>query len=106
MMRLDKDTEPNIVLRNPDAPLKSSYSPVGVELPCDVHLLNLRALPTPSGSLFVPANSSALFLHRFGFDCNFKAWGRCTTQNGTVSLNFDLINVNFSLNYLFHKLSF
>ncbi|KAG8179509.1 hypothetical protein JTE90_005258 [Oedothorax gibbosus] len=87
LMRLDKEAEPNIVLRNPDAPLKSSYTPVGVELPCDIHLLNLRTLPTPSGSLFVPTNSSAIFLHRIGFDCNFKAWGRCTTQNGTVSIS-------------------
>ncbi|GIY58026.1 alpha-mannosidase 2 [Caerostris darwini] len=86
LVRLDKDAEPNIVVRNSDAPLKSSFSPVGVELPCDVHLLNLRTLPTISGTLFLPSNSSALFLHRLGFDCNFKTWGHCSTQNGTVSV--------------------
>ncbi|GBM19405.1 Retrovirus-related Pol polyprotein from transposon 297 [Araneus ventricosus] len=86
LMRLDKDAEPNIVLRNSDAPLKSSFTPVGVELPCDVHILNLRTLSTTSGTLYLPSNSSALFLHRLGFDCNFKTWGHCSMQNGTVSV--------------------
>ncbi|KAF8784920.1 Alpha-mannosidase 2x like protein [Argiope bruennichi] len=87
LMRLDKDVEPNIVLRNSDAPLKSSFTPMGFELPCDVHILNLRTLSSTSGALYLPSNSSALFLHRLGFDCNFKTWGHCSMQNGTVSVS-------------------
>ncbi|GIY94718.1 alpha-mannosidase 2 [Caerostris extrusa] len=49
LVRLDKDAEPNIVF--------------------------YATLPTISGTLFLPSNSSALFLHRLGFDCNFKTWG-------------------------------
>ncbi|XP_054721646.1 alpha-mannosidase 2x-like [Uloborus diversus] len=84
LMRMDKDID-NVILRSPDAPLKAKYS-VGIELPCDVHLLNLRTLQALSGSTIVPSNITALFLHRIGFDCNFKMWGLCSTRNGTVSV--------------------
>ncbi|XP_015928617.1 alpha-mannosidase 2 isoform X2 [Parasteatoda tepidariorum] len=86
LVRLDKDVESTIVLRNPDAPLKTSFVAVGLELPCDVHLVNLKTLQAQTGTLNLPSNSTVLSLHRMGFDFSFKMWGQCTMQNGTMSV--------------------
>lgn len=85
LIRLRPDTDPNFVLRNPAIELKSNFSPMHSEMPCDIHILNLRTLASLSGTSYIPSRSSVLNLHRLGFDCNFEMIGNCSFHNGTVS---------------------
>ena len=53
---------------NPD-PISEKYSGLGTALPCHLHLLNLKVLQ--DGTADKPSDTSALFLHRMGYDCRF-----------------------------------
>ena len=53
---------------NPDS-ISEKYSGLGTALPCDLHLLNLKVLQ--DGAADKPSDTSALFLHRMGYDCRF-----------------------------------
>ncbi|KAK4312845.1 hypothetical protein Pmani_015762 [Petrolisthes manimaculis] len=67
------------------------------ELPCDVHLVNLRTMVDPPRATLGPASrltphppspNTALTLHRLGFDCGFKSPGlSCSTNGGKVRLS-------------------
>ena len=62
-----------------------AYAPVQNEdaVPCDIHLVNLRAMihETP----LKPSNASAIILHRLGFNCDFKPPPvKCATKHGQV----------------------
>lgn len=74
-------------------PMHSSWS-VGGELPCDVHMVNLRTMldpPSTTGSQRMqhPASkTTSLTLHRLGFDCGLKSQGlSCSTNGGKVRLS-------------------
>lgn len=43
---------------------------IQAELPCDLHLLNLKTLQ--KGIQEAPSDESTLLLHRVGYDCHFK----------------------------------
>lgn len=88
LIRLRPDADPHFVLRNPTTNLKLTYSPIQSEMPCDIHMLNLRTLASSSGASFVPSRNSVLNLHRLGFDCNFEMIGNCSYHNGTVSFSW------------------
>lgn len=81
-----------------DPPLKSSFSPLGGPLPCDLHLLNLRTLvahngPTgdPRKPAWTPSNVTAMYLHRLPHDCRLKSYAvRCSLQTDSVASLADL----------------
>eukprot|EP00049_Salpingoeca_infusionum_P002863 m.60599 g.60599 ORF g.60599 m.60599 type:complete len:1171 (+) comp11829_c0_seq2:109-3621(+) len=52
----------SFLVKQIDADLTSSFSPLGENLPCDVHLLNLRSLAATRGSV-------GMILHRRGVAC-------------------------------------
>ncbi|XP_013780101.1 alpha-mannosidase 2-like [Limulus polyphemus] len=90
MIQLEKSLESKNVITGHDLNLHSMLTLMGQPLPCDIHLVNLRTLQAPPGgsASFLPSNSTALFLHRFGFDCHFKAVGlNCSTNKGKVSVD-------------------
>ncbi|CAL4114934.1 unnamed protein product, partial [Meganyctiphanes norvegica] len=65
--------------------LSSSWSSGGA-LPCDVHLVNLRTMLGINQRS--PDPTTALTLHRQGFDCGFKANGlSCATNGGKIQLS-------------------
>lgn len=58
------------------------------EIPCDVHLVNLRTMQNRDDGKdrLVPMNTAALFLHRLGYDCSFPNKGlACHSADGQVS---------------------
>lgn len=81
-----------------DAPLRSSFSPLGTSLPCDVHMLNLRTLAVPSNTTaadrrraWAPSNTTAMFLQQLPHDCRLKTYGvRCTLQSESVATLADI----------------
>ncbi|KAK7095851.1 hypothetical protein V1264_005212 [Littorina saxatilis] len=68
----------------------SEFSPMNVELPCEVHLVNLRTLQNKDDSAdlkYVPRDSAAMLLHHMGGDCSFPLHGvSCRPNDGKVSL--------------------
>lgn len=85
--------------------MHSSWT-VGGELPCDVHMVNLRTMldpPSTTGAqrLQHPAGkTTSLTLHRLGFDCGLKSQGlSCSTNGGKVRTDlpfYYLFNVLYS----------
>uniref|UniRef100_A0A8C1T0X7 Alpha-mannosidase n=1 Tax=Cyprinus carpio TaxID=7962 RepID=A0A8C1T0X7_CYPCA len=66
------------VSQRSESPSLTPYSPLSASFPCDMHLVNLRAIQSK-----VPA----LILHRKGFDCGFSNRNTallCTTTRGKV----------------------
>ncbi|KAM4635196.1 alpha-mannosidase 2 isoform 1-T2 [Polymixia lowei] len=81
---------PFIMATSPDhapAGLLSSYRPLADTLPCDLHLVNLRTLQAQDGGS--PSHSSALILHRKGFDCdvNTQTNLHCHASQGQLDLD-------------------
>uniref|UniRef100_A0A8C2ALV9 Alpha-mannosidase n=1 Tax=Cyprinus carpio TaxID=7962 RepID=A0A8C2ALV9_CYPCA len=82
------------VSQRSDAPSLIPYSPLSASFPCDMHLVNLRAIQSKV------CLSSALILHRKGFDCGFSNRNTgllCTTTRGklkTWSLLIDKMQVD------------
>ncbi|KAL4216620.1 Alpha-mannosidase 2x [Mactra antiquata] len=71
-------------------PSQTSLSPMKTELPCDVHLLNLRTMQyrDDGPQRLQPKNSAALFFHRLGVDCGFPNKGlMCKAATGEVILS-------------------
>lgn len=69
-------------------PKQSDFSPMHSELPCDVHLINLRTMQNKDDGpdRLVPRSTAALFLHRLGMDCSFPNKGlMCKAASGEVS---------------------
>ncbi|KAG8516346.1 Alpha-mannosidase 2x [Galemys pyrenaicus] len=68
-------------------PALRSFHPLASSLPCDFHLLNLRALQAEDAAS--PSAEAALILHRKGFDCGLEAKNlgfNCSTSQGKVAL--------------------
>jgi len=64
--------------------LSTNYSPLGKELDCDIHLVNLRTMSTGQTS---PSDKTALIVHRQGFNACYKPMAlTCQTTGGKVSL--------------------
>lgn len=85
--------------RMSDPPLKSSFTPLGGPLPCDLHLMNLRTLALPSTapvgakpeSSWTPSNTTAMFLHRLPHDCRLRSYAmRCTQQTDSMTTLADM----------------
>ena len=51
--------------------------PLQKDLPCELHLLNLRVMQNKESSdqEFMPRKETAMLLHRLGVDCNFPTKG-------------------------------
>ena len=69
-------------------PFLASFRPMATELPCEVHLVNLRTLQNRDDSAelkYVPKDSAALLLHHMGCDCSFPLYGvACKPGDGKV----------------------
>jgi len=70
----------------------NSYKPVARDLPCDIHLINLRTMVAPpkssSGNGANPSDKVALVLHRQGFTSCFRPLGMtCSTNGGKISVD-------------------
>ncbi|XP_060596328.1 alpha-mannosidase 2-like [Ruditapes philippinarum] len=81
-------------------PLQSNISPLTKNLPCDVHMLNLRTI-SDSGEQHVNKSLSALILHRVGLDCTFDSINdNCENlgENVTLSEMFrdSIITIDFA----------
>ena len=64
--------------------LLPSYIPLTRDLPCEIHLVTLRAMQGPEASS-LPIDTTALVLHRIGFNCRFPAKGlQCDVSDGKV----------------------
>ena len=62
--------------------LSTNYSPLGKELDCDIHLVNLRTMTTGQTS---PSDKTALIVHRQGFNACYKPMAlTCQTTGGKV----------------------
>ncbi|XP_065140174.1 alpha-mannosidase 2 [Paramisgurnus dabryanus] len=64
------------------------YNPLITSFPCDLHLVNLRAIQSKEEG-GGPSEQAALILHRKGFDCGFSNRDTgllCTTTRGKVKL--------------------
>ena len=64
--------------------LHPAFSGLSKPLPCDVHVVNFKSLEDNIKQL--PSDTSALFLHRIGYDCGFK--GKCASQKSTFENMF------------------
>ena len=53
----------------------NSYTPIQTDLPCDVHLVNLRGLESDD-------SSAAMILHRRGFVCGLSSPEMSCARNG------------------------
>uniref|UniRef100_A0A9J8AD31 Alpha-mannosidase n=1 Tax=Cyprinus carpio carpio TaxID=630221 RepID=A0A9J8AD31_CYPCA len=75
------------VSQRSDAPSLIPYSPLSASFPCDMHLVNLRAIQSKVWG--GPSEQAALILHRKGFDCGFSNRNTgllCTTTRGKIHL--------------------
>lgn len=72
-------------------PLNPSLSLLKTEIPCDVHLLNFRSLPSPK-DFSVPSESSLMMFHRVGYTCsvfNPEFPKNCFTKKRQFKLMFE-----------------
>ena len=72
------------------ASLRSSFKALQQDLPCELHLLNLRMMQNKEDNpdlRFQPREDTALLLHRLGVDCSFPSKALlCTPGDGKVSV--------------------
>uniref|UniRef100_A0A8C1R8N1 Alpha-mannosidase n=1 Tax=Cyprinus carpio TaxID=7962 RepID=A0A8C1R8N1_CYPCA len=74
------------VSQRSESPSLTPYSPLSASFPCDMHLVNLRAIQSKEEG-GGPSEQAALILHRKGFDCGFSNRNTallCTTTRGKV----------------------
>lgn len=73
------------------------FSPLQTELPCQLHLLNLRTMQNKDDSpdlRFIPKDSAALLFHHFGSDCDFPIYtNTCQPNEGQVTKQMSLFSV-------------
>ncbi|XP_026068253.1 alpha-mannosidase 2-like [Carassius auratus] len=76
------------VSQRSENPSLTAYSPLSASFPCDMHLVNLRAIQSKEEG-GGPSEQAALILHRKGFDCGFSNRNTallCSTTRGKVNL--------------------
>jgi len=67
--------------------LKNSYKPTDKDLPCDIHVVNLRTMITHP-LVPAPSDQAALILHRQGFTSAYRPLGMtCATNGGKISMD-------------------
>ena len=67
--------------------LKNSYKPTDKDLPCDIHVVNLRTMITHP-LVPAPSDQAALILHRQGFTAAYRPLGMtCATNGGKISMD-------------------
>jgi len=67
--------------------LKNTYKPVDKDLPCDIHVVNLRTMITHP-LVPAPSDQAALILHRQGFTSAYRPLGMtCATNGGKISMD-------------------
>lgn len=80
--------------------LLSTFQPLQLGLPCDMHLVNLRTLLKPEdGDTVEPADETGLILHRLGLDCRFLTKGAsCHLSDHQISLSsvFRVLPVSYA----------
>ena len=77
--------------------LRDQMQLVGENLPCDLHVVNIRTLQTEEKQPtdFRPSDEAALLLHRTAVDCSFELQGvSCQTNNAKVSAHPKLYSRN------------
>ena len=69
--------------------LHNSWTPVDKDLACDIHVINLRTMLSPSSSQpLSPSDHAALVLHRQGFTAAYRPLGMtCATNGGKINLD-------------------
>lgn len=75
----------------PPTGLRHNYTGLTTQLPCDIHLLNLRTLQSTSQS-----THAALLLHRLGVDCGFPTYGvtcQCSSSKVNLAKLFSAVKV-------------
>uniref|UniRef100_A0A8C2DMJ3 Alpha-mannosidase n=1 Tax=Cyprinus carpio TaxID=7962 RepID=A0A8C2DMJ3_CYPCA len=78
------------VSQRSESPSLTPYSPLSASFPCDMHLVNLRAIQSKEEG-GGPSEQAALILHRKGFDCGFSNRNTallCTTTRGKVNVAY------------------
>ncbi|XP_067654229.1 alpha-mannosidase 2x-like isoform X1 [Haliotis asinina] len=74
---------------SPPLTLNPVFTPISQELPCDLHLLNLRTMQNKDDSpelKYVPRDTAALLLHRLAYDCSYPVIGlSCAASNTKVT---------------------
>ncbi len=88
----------------PQPELRPLYRPLKADLPCELHLLNLRLLQQrekPGGpgddGRFLPHEDTALLLHRLGADCSFPTKALlCSPSDGKVRIRYITTRVPLS----------
>ena len=74
--------------RAPPSHILHTFTPLAEELPCQLHLLNLRSLQHPEDKAelqFKPRADVALIFHRLAGDCGFPVTGvTCDSNSGKV----------------------
>lgn len=81
MVMLDNATGPSLIAMN------KQYSALLHDLPCDVHLVMLRASLLENETQFALNNSSMLILQRLGYDCHLSHPGFfCDSTSGQMSI--------------------
>jgi len=67
--------------------LKNTYKPTDKDLPCDIHVVNLRTMITHP-LVPAPSDQAALILHRQGFTSAYRPLGMtCATNGGKISMD-------------------
>nr|KAG5689842.1 hypothetical protein BaRGS_012192 [Batillaria attramentaria] len=85
-------TMPRSPKRDADAPkFVPSLAPMRQDLPCEIHLLNLRTMQNKDDNpnlKFIPRESTALLLHHQGSDCSFPLHSvSCRPNDGKVTFS-------------------
>lgn len=78
-------------------PLQPSLSLLKSEIPCDVHLLNFRSLPS-SKDFNMPSHSSLMMFHRLGYTCsvfNPEFAKECFPKEREFKVLFDGLSVSY-----------
>lgn len=72
--------------------VNNSFRVFNKNLPCDVHLLNLRTQPDSVYSQY-PSSNALMVLHRQGYDCQVNSNYTCSSKKFSEGTSFDFVTV-------------